>query len=326
MNDPEDHGGNRPTMRADRPSRRYSFWLSLIFPLVVLGIVLANVDLAAVLRSLKGADPVLTLGAFLLLSLTPIGLLALRWQWALRRLYGIELSFRVVITEFWMALFAGYCMPAGFGSDVFRVIRLGRRSGGIPANAAVVAGEKAWTLLISGVLVLVAYPLVISKVSASPVVSRVIVTIAGLAALAVTALLLILIFKGPLKRRVRWALPRLLSPFFRWRNLAVGLGLTLAVQLIASCGGWLLLLALGVNLPLIVHVFVWALMNFVMFLPVTIAGLGLREASFILLFGFFGVSREAALAASLLALGCALVSIVPGAIFLAVHTVRGRPR
>jgi len=61
-----------------------------------------------------------------------------------------------------------------------------------------------------------------------------------------------------------------------------------------------------------VHLFVWALMNFFMLLPVSIAGFGVREASFILLFGLFGVSRETSLAASFLALACTLAAIGPG--------------
>jgi len=40
-----------------------------------------------------------------------------------------------------------------------------------------------------------------------------------------------------------------------------------------------------------VHVFVWALMNFFFLLPYH-RGLGVREASFILLFGLFGVSAR----------------------------------
>ena len=88
--------------------------------------------------------------------------------------------------------------------------------------------------------------------------------------------------------------------------------MTIAIQLITTLGGRLLLLALGVDLPFVVHLFVWALMNFFMLLPVSIAGFGVREASFILLFGLFGVSRETSLAASFLALACTLAAIGPG--------------
>jgi hypothetical protein len=70
--------------------------------------------------------------------------------------------------------------------------------------------------------------------------------------------------------------------------------------------------ALGGDLPFVVHLFVWTLMNFFMLLPVSIAGFGVREAAFILLFGLFGVSRETSLAASFLSLACTLAAIGPG--------------
>ena len=339
--------GATPTVAAaaagGRPWTRWTFWLSLVFPVVVLALVFSQVDLHAMLQSLWGANLVEVLGTLALAFLIPIVLLAWRWQWILRRFYGANLSYGCILREYWISLFVGYWLPAGVGSDVYRVIRVSKAAGGIPVSAAAVVGEKAWALLAYGLLVLGAYPLVIPSVNAQPQVRQGVMAIAAVAALATAALLLVLLLKGPLARQVRSALQGrvlnrlsgmarallraagggeaatfsgILAPFFRWRNQAVGLGLTLLIQLITSVGGRLLLLALGVNLPLAVHVFVWALMNFFLFLPITVAGFGVREASFILLFGLFGVPRETALAASFLSLGCTLIAIGPGGLVL----------
>ena len=179
-----------------------------------------------------------------------------------------------------------------------------------------------------------------SSLDARPRVKVAVIQIATLAALGVLALLAALLLKDSLARRLQGAIrgrvinrlsvaaqsllrsaaggdqavtfSTLLAPFFQWRNQAAGLGLMIVIQLITSYGGWLLLLALGVDLPLIVHVFIWALMNFFFLVPASIAGFGVREASFIILFGMFGVSREVSLAASFLALACTLVVIAPG--------------
>lgn len=320
--------------------RRISFWVSLALPVGLLALIVASVDLPTVFRSIRHADPVHAFGALLLAYLVPILLLTWRWQWVLRRFYGLDVGYRFLLTEYWIAMFAGYWVPAGVGSDVYRVIRAGKAAGSFPANVAAVVGEKIWALLVYGLLVLVSYPLVAASLAARPQLKQAVFRIAVLAALAVTALLLALLLRGPAIRGLRQAIAGklmsrlsamaqrilrstskgddtvtfsiLLSPFFLWRNQAVGLGVTTAIQLITTLGGRLLLLALGVDLPFVVHLFVWALMNFFMLLPISIAGFGVREASFILLFGLFGVSRETSLAASFLALACTLLAIGPG--------------
>jgi len=320
--------------------KRVSFWLSLALPVGLLSLIVASVDLPAVFRNVRQANLGYALGALLVAFLIPIALLVWRWQWILQRFYGVRVAYRFLLAEYWIAMFAGYWVPAGVGSDVYRALRVGKAAGGVPANAAAVVGEKVWSLLVYGILVLVSYPLVAASLATRPQLRQAVFQIAVFSALAVAALLLALLLKDPMAGRLRQALEgklldrlgamaqgilrsaagggetvtfsALLSPFFLWRNQAVGLGVTIAIQLITTLGGRLLLLALGVDLPFVVHLFVWALMNFFMLLPVSIAGFGVREASFILLFGLFGVSRETSLAASFLALACTLAAIGPG--------------
>lgn len=322
--------------------RRAWFWASLALPVLLLGFILAAVDLPAVARSLRGADRALAAGAFALAFLIPVLLLALRWQWILRRFYAVEVGYRTILAEYWLSIFVGYWVPAGVGSDVYRVVHIGKRAGGIPVNAAAIVGERFWALLAYGLLVLLTYPLVATSLDASPRVKLVVIEISTVAAFGVAGLLIALTLKDSLARRLRSAIrgtmmdrlgaaaqallrsasaggqavtfSTLLSPFFRWRNQVLGLAMMFGIQLLTACGGRLLLSALGVDLPLTVHVFVWTLMNFFFLIPVSVAGFGVREASFILLFGLFGVSREAALAASFLSLLCTLVVIAPGGI------------
>jgi len=320
--------------------KRLSFWLGLAVPVALLALVIASVDVPAALGSLRGADPFRVGVAFLLAFLLPLLLLAWRWRWLLRRFYGIDADYRFILEEYWIALFVGYWVPGGIGSDVYRAVHVGRRAGGIPANVAVIVGERFWALLVYGVLVLLTYPLVATSLDARPPVKQAVLQVGTLAALCGVGLCVALLLKDSLRGRLRSAIrgrlmerlsamatallrsaaggdrnvtfSTILAPFFQWRNQASGLGLMIAIQVITSVGGRQLLLALGVDLPLVVHVFVWALMNFFFLLPVAVGGFGVREASFILLFGLFGVSRETSLAASFLTLLCTLTAILPG--------------
>lgn len=334
--------------------KRFSFWLSLVVPVALLVVIFASVDVPTVLRSLRDAHPGRVCAAFFLAFLIPLLLLAWRWQWILRRFYGVDVGYRFLLEEYWVSLFVGYWVPGGIGSDVFRVIRAGRKAGGIPANAAVIVVERFWALLVYGALVLLSYPLVARSLDARPAVKQAVLEIGALAVLCGVALILALLLKDTLAARVRGAIrgrlmdrlaamaqtilrsaaggdqqvtfSTLLAPFFQWRNQASGLGLMIAIQLITSAGGRLLLLALGVDLPFAVHVFVWALMNFFFLLPVTVGGIGVREASCILLFGLFGVSREISLAVSFLTLFCTVVVVLPGGLLWVGRSLASRAR
>jgi uncharacterized membrane protein YbhN (UPF0104 family) len=111
------------------------------------------------------------------------------------------------------------------------------------------------------------------------------------------------------------------KPFFRWRHQVLIVGITVAIQVVSAYGGRLMLLAVGVDLPLVVHVFVWNLMFFIFLAPISVGTLGVREATFILVFGLFGVARETALAASFVGLASLLVTVGMGGLMALAETL-----
>jgi Lysylphosphatidylglycerol synthase TM region len=105
---------------------------------------------------------------------------------------------------------------------------------------------------------------------------------------------------------------QLINPFFNWQNQLPIVGITILCQFIASVGGKFLLLSIDVNLPLLTHLFVWTLMYLFFLLPVSVGGFGIREASFIIILGLFGVGRESALASSFISLASVLITVGAG--------------
>jgi hypothetical protein len=74
-----------------------------------------------------------------------------------------------------------------------------------------------------------------------------------------------------------------------------------------------------------VHVFVWTLMFFIFLVPISIGTLGVREATFIVVFGLFGVEDEEALAGSFVGLASLLFTVaIGGVVWLAA--ARGSAR
>jgi hypothetical protein len=74
--------------------------------------------------------------------------------------------------------------------------------------------------------------------------------------------------------------------------------LSLLVQVVGICAAYLLSLGLKLEVPLLAFFIFIPIITTLATLPVSISGLGVREASFVLLFGFIGVSPAQATALS----------------------------
>ncbi len=86
------------------------------------------------------------------------------------------------------------------------------------------------------------------------------------------------------------------------------LAYSFALQCIGAVMSQLFFRALGYDLPFLVNLFVTPLIMLVFTLPISFAGLGIREGVFILFYGAFGVPAETALLVSF----CGLASVLLG--------------
>lgn len=318
-------------------TRRIVFWLRVAAPILLFAIIFSRIDLARLASALRGMQLDLALYSLVIGYLVPVLLCAWRWQVVLRALYGIRASYAFLLKHFWIGMFAGYLVPGGVGTDIYRVTCTARREGGLQVNTVAVIGEKALALLANGLLLVLAYPLVADAIGAPPILMPVIdalyamgIVAAGVLALAALAgsapgQRLRQAAEARLRRRIdqmaqgaRPAAPggvaAAIRPFFAPRNLGLIVGISALNQLIASYGGRLMMLSVGVDLPLTVHVFIWTLMFFVFLAPISIGTLGVREGTFIVLFGLFGVPPEEALAGSFVGLASMLFTVGLGGI------------
>src|SRR3546814_16191301 len=81
------------------------------------------------------------------------------------------------------------------------------------------------------------------------------------------------------------------------------------------CSSDLAAWALGLHFP-IAHFFIFVpIVNLLTQIPLTVGGLGLREAGFVSLFGVVGMNAESALALSLLVYAMSVAATLPAAWF-----------
>lgn len=319
---------------------RVLFWLRIAAPVLLLAIIFSRVDLHRLARTLQSVRIDLAIYALLIGYLAPVLLCAWRWQLVLRVLYGIKVSYPVLLRHYWIGMFVGYLVPGGVGADIYRVTCTAKQEGGFQVNAAAVIGEKVFALVTNALMLMLAYPLVAATISAPPELTPVIHAVYTVGAIALAILALVLVAGSPAGRRLRNVIEARLRgsidrvahdavptaaadsggavdairPFFVARNQLLIVAVSALIQTIASYGGRLMMLSVGVDLSLTVHVFVWALIFFVFLVPISVGTLGVREGTYIVVFGLFGVQEEAALAGSFVGLASLLFTIAIGGV------------
>jgi uncharacterized protein (TIRG00374 family) len=325
--------------------------IKIAVPIILLSIVFSHIEIGVLLTTLRKVNLALSAGALLMAYLSNVLLSTWRWKMTLSAFYQIHIPYPSLLRYFWEGVFIGYFVPGGVGSDVHRVVKAARHTGGYEKNIAAIVGEKLLMFIGNAILLMVIYPLVLPMIVADPRIEKIMTTvyiIGTAAAICSGTLFICLKVKSGqrlltfLRRRVnavvtkvmqktrisqKWhlneaAVTSLVKPFFRYRNQFLVVGFTLFNRIVCAVGGWMMLLAVGVDLPILIHVFVWTLMFLIFMLPISVGTLGIREGTFIILFGLFGVGTETALAASFVAFVCLLITTMAGGVLLLVGNMR----
>lgn len=339
----------------EKPRLKILRLVRVFVPVILLTIVFLNIDLERLAESLLKVNLALLAAALLVGYFSQIFMGAWRWQFILARFYGIRISYVSLLRYLWVGMFVGYFVPANLGMDVYRVLNATKHGGGYKKNITAVLGEKV-VVMIGSVLVLIAcYPLVRPAIVTNVEISQTVHYVCLVGALAVVAIaMFVTLLATRASRQVRGCLQRkfnatisgiaaktghangknhdaaspvsLLLPFLQWQNLLGVIVFTVVTRVISGIGANILFLSLAQQLPIVVNVFATTLLIIIFMLPVSVGSLGVREGSFIVLFGLFGVERETALAASFLGLACLLLTACCGGVILLISNMRENSR
>lgn len=291
--------------------RRLAFALKIAVSGGLLAWVLAfAVDWSELPGIMARVDPWLLLLAF---AMTGPGLLisASRWQ-AMLRCQGVHVPLYSLIDSCIIASFYNMLLPTRVGGDVSRALDLRRANRSLAKSAATVVVERLF-----GISVLFAFAVVAAlwRLPLASEVPAVPVAIAlGLAGLATIYLGMYLDVIGRLlafmpHRRLRVSLAEKWGRFHGSavalmhdrRAVGFGLGYSVLLQVNVVLHGWVLGISLGFDVPLLDYFFLVPLQLIILMLP-AINGLGLREVSSVVLFGFYGVAATSAVAFSFIEL------------------------
>jgi uncharacterized membrane protein YbhN (UPF0104 family) len=314
--------GLRPAAggRADSVRHGVNLGLRITISLGLLAWVISGIDLGAVGRVVQRANLLLVPVIFALVIAERL-LASLRW-WLLVRGDPRVTYWRITRLLF-TTTFAGFFFPGTVGVEVLRVYTLGRGISNLALAFSSVLIERIQALTALAVLTLVAL------MSAPPGLPPEIAPVAwiGLVALVAGTLLLmwapfrdlpLRLLPGARLDRVREQLAKVYGCLDLYRRqpgpMAFGLLVAFGFQVLrilqVVVGAW----ALGIDIPVAAFFAIMPTIILLTLLPISVAaGLGVREAAFVHLFGLVGMAGDAAFSLSLFVYVISFSAGLPGA-------------
>ena len=291
----------------------------IVITVALLAIVAFQVDWSALTDKAGSIDA----GWFLLAVLAIVGMQiagVVRWQMLLRA-GGIDSPMRRTTRAYWLGIFTNNVLPTGFGGDFTRALMIGRQSGQ-PVTSFVSVGFDRMTGLAALVLLAWAALAIFGDVPHELTGALAAVTVAGAAAAVV--LVVVIVHGGRLARfvpaRVQEAARIGRVTLLRYardvRLMALATGLGVLYQL-GNVGCFAALArAIGLHVAFAVLAVSVALVLLASLLPISIAGFGVREGTFVVLLGKAGVSATDATLLSLLSVIPLVLVSLPGGLAL----------
>ena len=304
-------------------------WPRLVIGLGVLAAIFYVVDRQAIAEIFSQANPLMLILALALFILERV-FSAARWRMLIAGIGDAPPLSRFVSLIF-SSTFLAFFLPGGVGGEIFRIYGLTRGTVELSRALASVFVERILALVALGILIL--WGLASSPFSPPTALLYAIV----LSFLAI-GFACALIFSPAVRRLANWllrskrltklraGLEKLYTNFdvFLAHRKLLALGLVAAVgfQILRVVAVWVGALALGLDVPFELFLYAVPIVNLVTQIPISIGGLGLREASFAALLGLAGVNLETAISISLLTYALSILAVCPGAITFAKRGLR----
>ncbi|WP_226626450.1 lysylphosphatidylglycerol synthase transmembrane domain-containing protein [Alloyangia pacifica] len=322
-----------------RPGRkRIFFWVKLFVSVGLFSWVVSRADLGPVITAISGADM-----SWLLLGLVSqiFGAALIAWRWGLvLSMRDVTPGYAFLLKSTLVSLFFRQFLPSVIGGDALRG-HDAWRAGATPGFAVLsLFVDRLFGLLSLSLFALCA---LLGVRHAVPELSVVIVPVCLAVALILGMLGLLYVrhedgaWLAWVKRRLPAKAASLLDRSVTGFQVFHGRGgmmvklllISLALQVNVVSFYWMLAQALGLEVPYTAFYVIVPFAIFVMMMPITINGIGLRETIFVYLLGLWGVGGEPALALAWLEFGLILVvGAIGGLVYLYrkdKYGARGRP-
>ncbi len=322
--------------------------IKIIVPIILLYVVFSRINFNDLATIIKKANYRILIIALLNLPLLYF-LYCLRWKILLQGFWKTKVSFLHLLKVFYEGFFLGYYLPGGIGLDAYRVINATKSEKKYMPHISIIVMEKICSLVSACFLVVVVSLLI--KID-NQVVHRIIILgyIIIIAFIIITTLAFFFKTKTFVHKLIQKVedfiilkirnlmlkmypdniqsanstsyFKEFIKPFSSFHFIGITLAFSLVMQILCAVFGQIILLGIGVSVPIIVNIFCSPLLSIITMLPVTFGGIGLREGSYIVIYGLFGISKESALLSSLITFFVIIFNILLGGLITLISNIR----
>lgn len=286
--------------------------------------ILRDTSLSEVWTAIQSANPWLLLLAF---SLHFIGFLvsAIRWR-GLLAAQDVDASIPFLFNSYVVSAFFNNLLPSTIGGDAVRAYDSWRLGQSKSDAVAVVFVDRFLGILVLMFFALVA--ILFSSTITEEAPSLYLWIVIGAVGVVVISWIMFvpsprlprLIERLPLPGKIKDKLANIVRAFLAFqgkkRVLAVALFWSAVLQANVVLHYWLISEAMGLGVPWYNFFLIVPLATFVMMIPISINGLGLRETVFAFFFAPFGVANSAAVAFSWIVYGMVvLLGVIGGVVY-----------
>jgi len=278
-------------------------------------------------ETLRQADARYLLAAWGLYLFSMV-LRAYRWQ-VLLGIQKMEAPLSRLTSLYFIGTFFNSVLPTGFGGDVVRMYELSKQSDQSTESVSTVLVDRLCGFVVLFVMASLALPFSYRLIP--PLISAVIVGITVLTLLGVWMALSDGVWRWlstvPLVKRLI-CMPKVQQfrfslAAYRTRAISGALLASLAFNVLLMVFNYLIALALGIRISPWYFVIFVPIISFLLTLPVSLSGIGVREGGYVLLFGQAGVPSSLAFALSLCVYASAVATGLIGGLLYALQSYRG---
>jgi len=308
-----------------------TIFLRISISVILLVFLFKKVDEKSMLETFKHADKPLLLLAFIVFLLSYI-LCLFRWQMLLRAI-KIHLPLKRIIISFSGGIFFNLFLPSTIGGDLMRSIDLSTHTNRPKEVIATVFLDR-----LSGYIGLVSVALISlalgSKLIHDKSVALLVIIITSILITVLLVLFNTAIYRkinnllhSPNAGKIRELIKNLHQEIHVFRHnkrvIINNLLVSVIVQAIGPVTFFIISKSLGLNVNIIYFFIFFPIIGAVTLLPISIGGLGLRDAMTVFFFAEVGVSKDLAFAMSLINFGFILIAGGLGGLIY-VFTIRHR--
>jgi uncharacterized protein (TIRG00374 family) len=300
--------------------------VKLILSAGLLMLVLAKVDVNSVFAILRKADPWLVA---LWYSLVPVTIALAAWRW---EILAPGVSYGTAVKYTWIGVFFGHVLPGSIAGDIAKGVSLALKDSAARTGlAASIVAEKAIGLL----ALLLFFDLACAVVymlygDATPqirhlAVMALVLSLAGVIGSVVASVLAMRsdLFSAGRHEGMLGRLAEGIGAAVKYyRNkpslLAKAFLISMVIHVVNILATYLSFRALRVDAGLLFAAVVYPVVSVMLLIPISISGIGVRDATLAVLFTLFGLSAASGVALSWLALLAVVPNVaIGGAIQLA---------